>query len=76
MCNELFPDAVQILDYYHLSENAHAFVRYLYPDNEVKMKDWANDILDKIDEGLVDEVLGSLPDLKASCSGTKPEDIY
>ncbi|NLZ53420.1 MAG: ISKra4 family transposase [Thermoanaerobacteraceae bacterium] len=64
MCNELFPDAVHILDYYHLSENVHAFARYLYPDNEVKMKGWANDILDKIDEGLVDEVLRSLPDLK------------
>jgi hypothetical protein len=64
MCNELFPDAVQILDYYHLSENVHAFARYLYPDNEVKMKGWANDILDKIDKGLVDEALSSLPDLK------------
>ena len=64
MCNELFPDAVQILDYYHLSENVHAFAKYLYPENEVKMKGWAKDILDKIDEGLVDEVLGSLPDLK------------
>jgi len=64
MCNELFPDAVQILDYYHLSENVHTFARYLYPDDEVKMKGWANGILDKIDKGFVDEVLGNLPDLK------------
>lgn len=64
LCNELFPDAVQILDYYHLSENVHNFAKYLYPDNEVKMKSWANSTLDKIDEGRIDEILGSLPDLK------------
>lgn len=64
MCEELFPDAVQILDYYHLSENVHSFAKYQYPDNEIKMKGWAKDILDKIDKGLVDEVLAGLPDLK------------
>lgn len=64
MCEELFPDAVQILDYYHLSENVHSFAKYLYPDNEIKMKGWAKEILEKIDKGLVEEVLASLPDLK------------
>jgi len=59
----LFSDAVQILDYYHLSENVHRFAKYQYPDNEIKMKGWAKDILDKINKGLVDEVLGGLPDL-------------
>lgn len=38
MCEELFTDAVQILDYYHLSENIHGFARYLYPDNDIEMK--------------------------------------
>ena len=64
MCEELFPDAVQILDYYHLSENVHSFAKYLYPDNEIKMKGWAKDILDKVDKGLVEEVLERLADLK------------
>lgn len=64
MCEELFPDAVQILDYYHLSENVHSFAKYMYPDNEIKMKGWAKDILDKIDKGLLEEALASLPDLK------------
>ncbi len=63
ICEELFSDAVQILDYYHLSENVHRFAKYQYPDNEIKMKGWAKDILDKINKGLVDEVLGGLPDL-------------
>lgn len=34
-----------------------------YPDNEIKMKGWAKDALDRIDKGLVDEVLEGLPDL-------------
>lgn len=63
MCEELFPDAVQILDNYHLSENVHSFGKYLYPENEIKMRRWAKDILDKIDRGLVDEILESLPNL-------------
>ena len=64
MCEELFPDAIQILDYYHLSENVHSFAKYLHPNNEIMMKRWAMDILDKIDKGYIDEVLESLPDLE------------
>ena len=44
MCEEIFPDAVQILDYYHLSENVHRFARYLYPDNDIEMKKWSKDV--------------------------------
>jgi hypothetical protein len=29
LCDELFPDAVQILEFYHLEENLHAFDKYL-----------------------------------------------
>ena len=64
MCEELFPDAIQILDYYHLSENVHSFAKYLHPTNEIMMKRWAMNILDKIDKGCIDKVLESLPDLK------------
>ena len=46
--------AVQILDYYHLSENAHSFAKYKYTDNEIKMNGWAKDILDRIGKGLVE----------------------
>ncbi len=37
MCEELFPDEVQILDYYHLSENVYNFAKYQYPDNETEL---------------------------------------
>lgn len=64
MCEEIFPDAVQILDYYHLSKNVHGFARYLYPDNDIEMKRWAKDILEKLDEGRIDEVINNLPNSK------------
>lgn len=64
MCEELFPDAVQILDFYHLSENVHKFGRYLYPENDIEMKRWSKNILNKIDKGQIDEVIEGLPDFK------------
>jgi hypothetical protein len=30
MCGEIFPDAVQILDFYHLAENINSFSKYLH----------------------------------------------
>lgn len=45
MCGELFPDAVQVLDFYHFSENAHNYAKALYPENEVARKGWINQLL-------------------------------
>lgn len=57
MCEELFPDAVQILDFYHLSENTHDYSKLLYTDNEVERKKWVKDVLDAITTGKVDEAI-------------------
>jgi hypothetical protein len=35
MCEELFPDAVRILDYFHLSENVHGYAKAFYPVDEI-----------------------------------------
>jgi hypothetical protein len=64
MCDEMFPDAVQILDYYHLSENIHKFGRYLYPNNDIDMKRWSKDSLEKVKKGNINELIADLPDLK------------
>ena len=64
MCEEIFPEAVEILDYYHLSENVHKFGRYLHPDNDIEMKKWSKDILDKVDSGKVEQIIDELPDLE------------
>ena len=63
MCDELFPDAVQILDYYHMAENVSNFSKYLYSDNEVKAKGWRKDVMTKLENGNLDEVLKDLPDV-------------
>lgn len=57
MCEEVFPDALQILDYYHLSENTHAYAKILYPEDEVGRKKWVKQILDAVTSGKVDEAI-------------------
>ena len=41
MCDMIFPDAIQILDYYHLAENIHSFANVIYADDEEAAKRWA-----------------------------------
>lgn len=62
MCDELFPDAVQILDFYHLSENVHKFGEYLYPDNDSRRKQWVEKTLNEIKKGDIDTIIEQLPD--------------
>lgn len=61
MCDELFPDAIQVLDYYHMCENVYSYAKYRFPSNDADMKKWAVTIIDKIEAGKVDEVLEMLP---------------
>lgn len=53
MCEELFPDAIQILDFYHFSENVHEYAKAVYPENEVMRKAWINKLLDFVTRGEV-----------------------
>jgi Uncharacterised protein family (UPF0236). len=57
MCEELFPDAIRILDYFHLSENVHGYAKALHPEDEIGRKIWINTVLDLIKEEKVDEAL-------------------
>jgi hypothetical protein len=57
MCEELFPDAVQILDFYHLSENTHKYAKLLYPEDDVGRKRWAKEVIDAATTGKVDEAI-------------------
>jgi len=61
MCNEIFPDAVQILDLYHLKENIYSYAKYLYGDNEVQYTKWAKTMIDKVIEGNIKEALDMIP---------------
>lgn len=57
MCEELFPDAVQILDFYHLSENTHNYSKLLYIEDEVGRKRWVKEVLDAVTTGKVDDAI-------------------
>ena len=48
MSNEIFPDAVQILDLYHLKENVYKFAKHILNDSAEIVK-WAEIIIDKIE---------------------------
>lgn len=61
MYEELFPDAVQILDYYHMCENVYNYAKYLYLSDEQKMKVWAESLIKHIEEGEIDKALSLIP---------------
>lgn len=61
LCDELFPDAVQVLDYYHMCENVYCYAKYLYPSDDAQMKAWAQSIIAKIDAGEIGEALEAIP---------------
>ena len=64
MGEELFPDAIQILDLFHLCENTYAYAKAIFRNNESKYKPWADDIVSKLKNGEKHEVLRILSKLK------------
>lgn len=61
MCEELFPDAIQVLDYYHMCENVYNYAKYLYPSDDSRIKGWAESMIAKIEKGDLDGALASIP---------------
>jgi hypothetical protein len=57
MVAELYPDAQQILDFFHLSENVYEFAKALFKMDEDKYRPWAEDICEKLKASKYDEVL-------------------
>jgi hypothetical protein len=64
MCDELFPDAVQILDLFHLEENIYSFGRQLFNDNASKYIPWAEEIIALVKKSRTDEALEKLKPYK------------
>lgn len=61
MKEELFgPDALQILDYFHLSENVYSYGKAKYKMDESKYVPWAESICEKLRDGKWGEVLRRL----------------
>jgi hypothetical protein len=64
MCEELFPDAIQILDYYHLIENINTFAKFLHGDDPKKYKPWSDNIIDILKTGKIEELQEALVQYK------------
>lgn len=74
MREELFPDAQQILDYYHLCENVNTFAKYLFGMEPSQYSTWANDICALLKASKFNKVLDDLKFIEqpSAC----PVDLY
>ena len=48
MINEFYPDAIQILDLFHLKENIHTYAKIIFKDNERKIKNFCERTIERI----------------------------
>jgi len=77
MCEEIFPDAIQILDLYHLKENIHTFSKHIHGQDLVKAREWAEMIIGKVEKGLpVEEILSCIPKVENLPAGIPNIKIY
>ena len=76
MAEELFPDAQQILDYFHLCENVTTFAKHLFNMNEAKYRPWAESVCKRLKESKYRIVLEELEPLKDKVPGNCPVNLY
>ena len=60
MREELFPDAQQILDYYHLCENVNTYAKHLFGTEPSQYSPWATEICTLLKESKWGDVLTDL----------------
>ena len=76
MVEELFPDAQQILDYYHLCENVYTFAKALFNLDESKYVPWAKSICAYLKASQYKLVLQELEPLKDKKPNGCPVNLY
>ena len=62
---EIFPDAQQILDLFHLKENVYDFAKQIFHDKEEKYRPWAEETCRKLENGEWRDVLKKLEGYKS-----------
>lgn len=65
ICKEIFPDAIQILDLYHLKENIYSYAKYLYTD-EKDYKKYAETLINWLEQGKKDKAINKVKKAKVS----------
>jgi len=76
MVEELFPDAQQILDYFHLCENVHTFAKHLFDPDSKGAASWAADVCTKLKASKSDLVLRELEQFKDKKPNGCPVNLY
>ena len=76
MVAEIFPDAQQILDYFHLCENVTTFSKYLFNMDEAKYRPWAQDVCASLKESKYEQVLRDLKPFKDKTPTGCPVNLY
>jgi hypothetical protein len=76
MVEELFPDAQQILDYYHLCENVNEYAKAKFSNDEHRWKTWAKRICDLLKDSRYESVLGELESTKDIKYGNCKINLY
>lgn len=56
-CKEIFPDAIQILDKFHLEENLFSYARYKYGEDEKAYTKWVKMLMKYIEKGNKEKAL-------------------
>lgn len=76
MVDEIFPDAQQILDFFHLCENVNTFAKYIFNMDESKYLPWALDVCSKLKASKSNEVLRELETIKSKVPSGCPVNLY
>jgi hypothetical protein len=64
MKEELFPDAQQILDFYHLSEHISTFAKELFNKNEIETKKWISNLCSLFKASKTKEAINIIENIK------------
>jgi hypothetical protein len=76
MVDEIFPDAQQILDFFHLCENVNTFAKSLFGMDESKFRPWAKEICDNLKKSQYSTVLRELEPFKEKKPSGCHVDLY
>jgi hypothetical protein len=76
MAEEIFPDAQQILDFYHLCENVNSYAKHIFNMDESKYKPWAKNICDLLKNSEYRIVLNELNPFKDKKPYGCPVNLY
>lgn len=76
MKEELFPDAQQILDYYHLCENVTNYAKHIFRMDESKYKPWSEQICATLKAGGYKNVLRELGQPRKRKTSADPSNLY